>query len=302
MQTLISQITRCSLHDGPGIRSVVYLKGCNLRCQWCQNPESQSARIELLHRPDRCIQCGRCLSVCPHDCRTLSDGQIVWHREQCQNCCQCATVCPNEAIAICGQRFSEQEVFAQVRKDRHYYASTGGGVTFSGGECLLQPHFVRAVADLCQKDDMHTAVESAFCVPWSSIATVMDAIDLFFADIKHPDDATHRRLTGQGNRLILDNIGRLSAVHQAIIIRIPLIPGVNDDPESLTAIADIINSFGRGIRSVELLRYNNLAEGKYRALGRPYHSFAEHPQDDQTIEACAAILRSRLRDGLPVLF
>jgi pyruvate formate lyase activating enzyme len=203
---------------------------------------------------------------------------------------------------VCGQTLSEQAVYAEVCKDRDYYAATGGGVTFSGGECLLQPDFVRAAVDLCHVDGIHTAVESALCVPWSSVERVMDGVDLFLADIKHPDDGMHKQLTGQGNRQILDNIGRLSRSHQAINIRVPLIPTANDDQDSLLGIANIVNSFGPGIQSVELLRYNNLAEGKYRSLGRPFHRFAGHPQDDAALEACAAILRSRLRDNVPVLY
>ena len=302
MQALISQITRCSLHDGPGIRSVVYLKGCSLRCLWCHNPESQSARVELLDQPGRCIQCGRCLAVCPTGCRSLAGGMIVWQRENCRLCSQCAAACPNEAVVVCGQTLSEQAVHAEVCKDRDYYAATDGGVTFSGGECLLQPDFVRAAAGLCHADGIHTAVESAFCVPWSSVERVMDEVDLFLADIKHPDDGVHKQLTGQGNRLILDNIGRLSRSHQAVNIRVPLIPTANDDLDSLLGIADIVNGFGPGIQSVELLRYNNLAEGKYRALRRPFHRFAGHPQDDAALATCAAILRSRLRDDVPVLY
>jgi len=301
-QAIISQITRCSLHDGPGIRTVVYLKGCNLRCLWCHNPENQSALVELLDQPSRCIRCGRCLTVCSAGSRVFVDGQNAWDRERCRQCLQCAAVCPNEAIVVCGQAMTEQTVYNEILKDRDYYAATGGGVTFSGGECLLQPDFVRATASLCQAKSIHTAVESAFSVPWSSVECVLAVIDLFLIDIKHPDNAVHKQLTGKGNRQILDNISRLSRCHPAVNIRVPLIPTANDSRDSLHGLADIINTCGRGIQTVELLRYNNLAEGKYRALGRPFHGFADHPQVDAALEASAAILRSRLRDDVRVLY
>ena len=302
MPAIISQITRSSLHDGPGIRSVVYLKGCNLRCLWCHNPETQSGQTELLERPERCIQCGRCLAACPWNCRTLSDGQMVWQRDQCRSCMRCADVCPNEAIVICGETMTEQDVFTEISKDQGYYQASGGGVTFSGGECLLYPEFVRSTALLCRETGIHTAVESALSVSWSAVAQVIDVIDLFMVDIKHPDNAMHQQLTGGSNRLVLDNIARLSACHQAVQIRIPLIPSINDDSACLTAIADFINTCGPGIQSVELLRYNTMGQGKYLALGRSYQSFAENPQDDAAVEASASFLRSRLREKMPVIY
>lgn len=291
---VITHIARCSLHDGPGIRTVIYLKGCNLHCPWCHNPENQAAGTEILFYPGRCLQCGRCLAICPSG-HPLADGRIQYRREACNLCLRCADACPSEALSVCGREMSGQDVFGEISKDRDYYAASGGGVTFSGGECLLQPDFVAETAGLCRKAGIHTAVESAFCVRWEDIERIRAQIDLFIIDIKHHDSAVHRKLTGRSNALILANLRRLAALQADILIRIPLIPGVNDDDQNLIATAGLVNSLGDAVRGVELLKYNNLAAGKYAALDRPMIQYADAAQDDQTLLRKNELLRGCLR-------
>jgi pyruvate formate lyase activating enzyme len=191
-------------------------------------------------------------------------------------------------------------VFDEISRDAVYYESSGGGVTFSGGECLLYPDFLRETLEKCRGAGINAALESALCVPRGNIEKVLPLTDTFIADIKHSDSEKHRALTGQGNAEILENISFLSRAHADIIIRIPLIPGRNDDDENITRTAELINSFGDGIKTVELLKYNNLAQNKYVSLGKPYRGFGR-PQSDDEINSKTRLLRDLLRDGITVL-
>lgn len=279
----ITNIARGSLHDGPGVRTVIYFKGCGLRCKWCHNPETLSTGKQILYAKSKCIHCGKCVEMCP-ECHMIQGSDMLFLRENCTVCGKCSNICPSLALSLCGEDKTVEQVFEEIIKDKHYHTASNGGVTFSGGECLLHPQFLSEIAKICKDNKIHTAVESAFFVPWQNIEKVLPFIDLFFADLKIPDSEKHRKFTGQDNRLIIENITKLSTKHSNIILRIPVIPGVNDSDYDIDAFAEIIKTFGKGIKETELLRYNYLAESKYDISGMKYIKFADNPQTDEDMK------------------
>lgn len=279
----VTNISRGSLHDGPGVRTVVYLKGCGLNCKWCHNPETISQKSQILYIPSKCIHCGACIEVCPEH-HIISEGNMIFIREGCTACGKCATACPSMALTLCGGLKTCDEVFDEIKKDLHYYKSSNGGVTFSGGECLLYPDFTKEVFKKCKEIGIHTAIESAFYVPWKNVEAVIPYTDLFFADLKIADSEKHKKYTGQDNKLIIENIKKLSNRFDNIIIRIPVIPTVNDSLEDFDGFAEILKSFGNGIKEVELLKYNNMAESKYSFSGKEYTKFADESQSKEQME------------------
>lgn len=297
----IANIARMSLHDGPGVRTVVYFKGCGLRCRWCHNPETLSAAVQVLYAPVKCIHCGRCVAVCPAHHR-IEGRDMVFDREGCTLCGRCATACPSGALSLCGETMTLDEVMAEIRKDAHFFQATGGGVTLSGGECLLQAEFAAALLSHCRDEGISTAIESALHVPWAQAARVLPYADLCFADLKIADPDKHRLYTGQDNRLILDNLRRLTREREQVIIRIPLIPGVNDSLEDMCAFAGVISTLGEGVQGVELLKYNNLAESKYHMAGLEYECFAEETQDDDTVQRLCNALQAHITNGCEVFY
>lgn len=264
-------IQRGSLVDGPGMRTVVFFKGCNLRCSWCHNPESQSSQPELMIEKDRCTDCGLCRQVCKHP-------------RHCTLCGDCVAYCPGKARKFFGKRWSLEDVFDQIRKDTAFYKSTGGGVTFSGGECMLQPDGLLALLMRCKEQNIHTAVDTAGHIPWESFEKIIPFTDLFLYDVKCLDSARHREYTGAGNERILENLSRLLAMDKDVIIRIPVVAGINDDPVEMTKLQKLLRSWGRP-RAVELLPYHSMGEGKRRALGMPCRPYrAPEPEKMQELE------------------
>lgn len=297
----ISNISRCSLHDGPGLRTVVYLKGCPLHCMWCHNPETISTKKEIMFRPEKCICCGRCLEVCPDSYR-IKDEKIDFQRGNCKGCGKCAEECPSTAISIAGNTMTVDEVFTEIAKDAPYFSESDGGVTFSGGECLMQADFTAALAKKCKEANISTAIESAFFVPYANVEKVLPFIDFVFADLKIPDAQQHQKYTGASNTLIIENIRKISHIHKHITVRIPLIPGVNDSEESMAAFARIIDTFGSGIIGVELLKYNYMAGSKYRLVGKAYTDFGNASQPDGYVENLCRILKENLSREINVFF
>lgn len=263
-EPLIMQVQRCSLHDGGGIRTVVYFKGCTLRCIWCHNPEGQQQSQEIFLYAHKCIGCGRCAALCP-DKHILTDNGVSYVRRGCTACGGCAAVCPTRALSLCGVRMTADELIKCIAKDRHYFQSSGGGVTFSGGEALMYPEFLAELLGRCRAQGIHTAVESALHVPLQSVRSIAPLADFWMADIKHMDPAEHKRLTGATNELVLGNIEYLAA-HARLLARMPLIPGCNDSVENLQNTAKF--ALECGAEGLELLKYNPLGAGKYAALGR----------------------------------
>ena len=222
---LITDISRCSLHDGPGVRTVVYFKGCALRCKWCHNPETLTVEKDMMFLNTKCIKCGRCLEVCPQ-CHTVVDNEIRIDRSKCKYCGRCVDNCPAGALQMVGREVTVEELMSEIRKDSHYYEISGGGVTISGGECLLQSPFAAAVLKKCKEEGIHTAIETALFVTWDSVERVLPYVDLVYADLKIAEGPKHKEYTGQSNEGILSNLRRLSDTGKEMIVRIPLIPGV----------------------------------------------------------------------------
>lgn len=291
---VVSNLSRGSLHDGPGVRTVVYFKGCALRCRWCHNPETLSVQPEVMYAPIKCIHCGRCVAICPEHHRIVGDDMVL-DREGCAACGRCAEACPSGALSMSGTRRSLDEVFRDVMRDRHYYQTSGGGVTLSGGECLLQAEFAAQLLGRCREAGVHTAVETALFVPWSHVEAVLPVCDLFLCDFKIPDPEKHRAYTGQDNRLILENLRALAQrAPGRMLLRIPLIPGVNDSEKDMRAFGKEIREFEAGLQGVELLKYNPMAESKYRQVGMKYEAFGNAPQSDDEVKRLAEALEGAL--------
>lgn len=296
MEGLIFSIVRTSLHDGPGIRTVIYFKGCSLHCAWCHNPEGISHKTDILSYADRCIGCNRCIDVCPEHIRG------GYRLSVCRHCGQCADACPNEALTVCGTWYTAEKLMGIIRKDKLYYNRTGGGVTFSGGECLLQSEFVTELAKLCHAENIHTACETALHVSSECLHSAAVHMDLIYADLKHMNPIEHKHWTGADNRLILENLKWLSHNHPDVIVRIPLIPGVNDGEDNLIESVSFINECGSGIKGVELLRYNEMASSKYAPIGMDSEQFSGFiPQSDEEMQNKRDLMRAHLPSRIKII-
>lgn len=265
---IVFDIQGFSIHDGPGIRTLVFFKGCPLRCPWCSNPESQRFEPELFFHPERCIGCQKCLQVCPRGAIGITDGKISFNRDRCQNCGQCSSVCYAEARVMKGRQMRADEVVEEVLKDSLFYINSGGGVTLGGGEPLAQADFAAAILKRCKMKGLHTAVETAGHVPWLEMEKVLSYTDLFLYDVKHMDSDKHSKMIGVDNQLILANLGRLVGANKQVVVCTPLIPGFTDTIRQIRAIARYIARMG--IRQVHLLPYHRFGAGKNRLLGRIY--------------------------------
>jgi pyruvate formate lyase activating enzyme len=279
---MVFHIQRFSLHDGPGIRTTVFLKGCALECFWCHNPEGKHAYPELRFYPSRCIVCGSCAAVCPHGAHVLDEGGHTFIRELCQGTGACAGTCYSGALEMDGRAMSVADVIDEVTPDRPFYESSGGGVTLSGGEPTLDSPFALAILRGCRELGIHTAIETCGECPWPSLESLLPATDLVMMDLKVMSEDRHRQVTGKGNSRILANARNLASSGVPVIFRTPVVPGVNDSHEEIGAIA----SFVRGLAAIresgagspvpairyELLRFHRLAADKYTSLGRTYRA------------------------------
>ncbi len=261
MKATIFQIERNSFVDGPGIRTTVFFKGCNLRCAWCHNPESQFPKPQMMFYENRCTGCGICKRKCPHAL------------EKCDLCGECVLYCPHDARDICGKAYTVGEVMQEILKDKAFYEKSNGGVTFSGGECMLQINFLEEALKACKKECIHTAVDTAGHVPLAYFERIHPYTDLFLYDVKCYDHDTHRKYTGVSNELILSNLKSLLKMGKAVWIRIPIIPTVNDTEEEMQKIRAFLLSAGRP-EKIELLPYHAMGERKYAALGKEVQPFS----------------------------
>jgi pyruvate formate lyase activating enzyme len=295
---VLFDIHRYALHDGPGIRTVVFLKGCALRCQWCHNPESQHPQPELMLHPVRCIQCGTCYDVCPQD--AISEVGTDWAR--CTTCGTCTAACYAEAREIVGQEMTVDEVMAAILRDTAFYDESGGGVTFSGGEPLLQGDFLLALLRACKAHDLHTALDTCGYAPTETLNRVRDYVDLFLYDVKVLDDARHRAVTGVSNRRILEHLRLLNDHGHRVILRVPLVPGVNDDDETIREIGALARSLAC-VERIDVLPYHRIGIDKYGRLkmsdrGEREKGWREfEPPTEGRISEIRAMLRA---DGLQV--
>ena len=265
MRGQVFDIQRFSLHDGPGIRTTVFLKGCPLRCLWCHNPESRSARPQLAFFGERCLSCGACAAACPRQAHRLADGSHALDRDACDACGRCAEVCAFDALRLVGREWDAAEVLALVERDRAYYTSSGGGITISGGEPLLQARFTRALLEGARQRGIHTCLETCGAAPWSAFETIRGLVDLVLFDLKASGEEEHRRLTGVAPWPILSNLERLLALGVAARLRCPLVPGLNDDDAHLRAIAALARRHPR--LAVEVLPYHDTARHKHARYG-----------------------------------
>jgi len=263
----VSRIRRNAVHDGPGIRTIVFLQGCPLRCLWCAAPETQALRSEVLLYPERCLACGQCRDVCRAGAIGPDQPGAAWDRSRCAVCGACAAVCPAEARILSGAEMTVAEVVAEASRDRVFYRHSGGGVTVSGGEPLLQPAFTAALLRTCKEATLHTAMETSGYAAWEVLAPLLSPLDLLLYDIKAMDPSRHQQLTGVSNALILSNLEN-AARRVKTIVRVPVISGLNDDLENCRELARFLKQ--SAVQSVDLLPYHRLGEATYGRLDREY--------------------------------
>ncbi len=293
---MIFDLHRFSIHDGPGLRTTVFFKGCPLRCLWCHNPESQDPRPERMEREERCLRCGACLAACPQGAISESEGRLVTDARLCTRCGACAEVCFAEARQIAGRSQTAGQVLAEIERDLIFFDQSRGGATFSGGEPLRQPDFLLALLQGCRARGIHTALDTCGEAAWETLERVRPWVDLFLYDLKLMDPGRHARFTGVTNERILENLRRLAAAGHAIWLRVPVIPGVNDDRENLQALGHFA-ALLPGIQQVTLLPYHHAAAGKYERLGAAYPLPQVAPPGEQAMGEIARMLEAY---GLPV--
>lgn len=264
----VFNIQKMSIHDGPGIRTSVFFKGCPLSCIWCSNPESQRPEKEIACFPSRCVQCGYCAQLCPKAIIEKQPPFAILHRGECDLCEICVKECCTNAKKTVGEVYTEEELLREILKDKSFYDSSGGGVTFSGGEPLMQQEFLVNMLKACKKEGIHTAMETTGFAAPDEFLQAVELLDLVFFDVKQMDDEVHSQVTGVSNKRILENLAHAAGVHDNIIVRIPVIPGLNDSRENIEQTADCTAALG--IKTLELLPYHNLGEVKYEQLGRTY--------------------------------
>lgn len=286
---LIFDIKRFAIHDGPGIRTTVFLKGCPLRCDWCHNPESQSARPVLAQFKRNCIGCGKCLEACPQQALTRGEEGIEIDRTLCQACGSCAAVCYAEALVLRGQVMTVAEVMAEVEKDRPFYENSGGGMTLSGGEPLAQPEFSLALLQAAKAAGLHTCLDTCGYAPWATLEQMLPFVDVVLYDLKGVDPALHRRRTGRPNHLILQNLRSLTQDGVQVMVRSPLVPDLNDNEEAMRDLAAFVLDL-KHVPPLEILPYHQLGEGKYEAIGMR-GGLQAIPLEREKVEALAAVLR-----------
>jgi len=292
----ILRIERFAIHDGPGIRTTVFLKGCPLRCAWCHSPESQLLQAEFMPRPERCVRCMGCNASCPHHAvQPAADGGPV-APDACDTCGACAQACPTGARELVGKTMSVEALMAEIERDRIFYDESDGGVTFSGGEPLMQPAFVREMVGTCRSSAIHVALDTCGHVDTAALLDVARDVDLFLFDLKMMDEERHRACTGASNARILQNLEHLAAVHGNILVRFPLIPGVNDDDDNVRGMGAFLASLR--LTRIDVLPYHRAGIAKYERLQRPYQLPDSHPPStDQLtrvvrlLESCGLIVR-----------
>lgn len=287
----VFNIQRYSLHDGPGIRTTVFLSGCPMRCNWCSNPESLSLMGDLMHNAKTCLRCGRCAAACPTGAIQMSPEGPVIDRARCDLCGLCAETCPPHAMRISAQRMTVDQVLQVVELDRPFYRRSGGGLTVSGGEPLLQPDFTVALLQAAKQAGIGTALETAGHVPWPNLEAALPWVDYILYDVKHLDSDVHTEHTGVPNSRILDNLRKVAPLAHALIIRVPVIPGFNATEQEIERISRFARDLN-GVEELHLLPYHRLGQAKYQQLDRIFKYEGIDPLPAERESELAALVRS----------
>lgn len=284
---IIFDIQRYSIHDGPGIRTIVFLKGCPLACRWCCNPESQHPGPVVMYRKSSCVRCGRCLQVCKRGALSFDQPGFI-DRSKCTGCGACAEVCLAGALTRKGRAMTVRQVVQELQKDTTSYRRSGGGVTLSGGEPLVQSEFAMELLKACKDKGWSTAMETSGFAPQHVVEQVMPLVDHALVDLKSIDPAVHEAQTGVRNRVILENAIRISTL-AATVVRVPLIPGVNAHPAAIEAIGRFVKLMP-GVNTVHLLPYHSYGENKYELLGRDYPIVEATPLSKDAVETFRGVI------------
>lgn len=265
---IVFNIQKYSVNDGPGIRTTIFLKGCPLNCLWCHNPESQRTQRDIFFIANRCLGCGKCIEACGTGALSSKEEKIIFDKKLCQNCGNCTKACRPKARHFVGDEMTVEEVMKEIMKDYIFYDESGGGATFSGGEPLVQSDFLLQLLERCKEEGIHTTIDTCGFASWDILEKVADNVDLILYDIKHMDNDKHIKYMGTPNELILDNLKKLSERRKRIFVRMPIIPGINDDEENLKKAAEFITKLN--VEQVNLLPYHGIAKDKYNRLSRDY--------------------------------
>lgn len=284
-KTIITNIQKYSVHDGPGIRTTVFFKGCPLNCLWCHNPESQNPSPEIMFFKERCTLCGSCLKRCPQMAIEFVEGYPVTNESKCILCGKCSDFCPSNAIELVGKEITVKDLMKEILKDEAFYDESNGGVTFSGGEPLVHVDYLNNVLQTCKGRGIHTTIDTSGYASWEQFEKIIDNVDLFLFDIKHMSNEKHLKYTGVENIIILENLKKLSERGSNIYIRMPIIAGVNDDDENIDLSIDFISKLN--ITHVNLLPYHKIGMDKYRRLNMEYKLTGLEKPSDEVIDKIA---------------
>ncbi|HCX62725.1 MAG TPA: glycyl-radical enzyme activating protein [Clostridiales bacterium] len=287
----IFNIQKFSIHDGPGIRTTVFLKGCPLKCLWCHNPESQEYEKQILYDAEKCVLCGTCVKVCPKNAIKIEDNILTTDMDKCDFCGLCEIYCIQEARQVVGKHYSVEEVLKEVLKDRIFYEKSGGGVTVSGGEPLMFIDFVEELLKKLKEENIHTAVDTSGAVNFESLERIAEYTDLFLYDIKLMDDEMHKKYIKASNKTILENLKKLSKIHNNINIRLPIIEGVNADTDHIERIIDFIKDLN--IKKVNLLPYHDIAKHKYKKLDMDYEEEKMSKPSEEKMQRFMSMFESK---------
>lgn len=271
MKGKIINIQHYSLHDGPGIRTTVFFKGCPLKCLWCHNPESINYKDDLMYQRNNCTLCKRCLNVCENDALKLQGGRIIIDKSKCKSCFSCVENCYFEALYKKGQDYTEDEILKEILKDEVFYEQSSGGVTFSGGEALMQDEFLLEVLKKCKEKNINTAIDTCGFVDFSKLQKTLNYCDIYLFDIKHMDSKIHKEITNVPNELILENLKKLSSLKANINIRLPLIKDINDDDKNISKLIEFLKTIN--FNKINILPYHKMGQDKYEKLNMNARNF-----------------------------
>lgn len=287
---IITDIQKCSQHDGPGIRTMAFFKGCPLRCKWCQNPETWDPNPELMYCPVLCIKCGSCVAECPNDALRLTEGGLKIDRAKCTRCGKCSQKCYIKALKLAGTVMTVDELYEKLIDDEVFYKMSGGGVTLSGGECTMYPEYIIKLLAKLQERGIHTAIETCAYRPWEIFSRILKHVDLVLFDIKVPFEERSKEYVGYSNKVIIENLAKTRQIGKEVILRFPMVPGVNDNEASLKEIVRIANECNA--MRINILPFHQMGASKWEEIGRPYSLAKLEPPTDDDIRRAVKIFEN----------